>query len=228
MENHTFTETYFFFCNERCYVEGLISELEKNDYFVIEIEDINNFKNYPVDRAVFSLIALTESANDHIIKTAITLAFENGNVKSPFIIIADPSLKSKLKIYFNENDTNLIYFPFTFNEIREVILKRKFELHPFQCNLTIPEFNLNTYKVQIGKYTSDGISIYEDEIISKLFKAFIINKSINHHSFAEMVKNLYHRKQQLINKIRINSKTYLLYILPIPSNNSINFTLMNY
>jgi hypothetical protein len=228
MENQTFTETYFFFCNERCYVEGLISELEKRDYFAIEIEDIDNFINYPVDRVAFSLLVLTESADDNRIRTASKLAFENGKVKSPYIIIADPSLKPKLNIFFNESDPNLIYFPFSFEIIREAILKRKFELNPFQCNLSIPEFELNTNRIQIGKYSSEGISIYEDEIIKKVFNAFIIDQLINHNAFEEMVKNLYHRKQQLINKIRINSKTYLLYILPIPSNHSINFTLMNY
>jgi hypothetical protein len=228
MENITFNDTYFIYCNERCVIEGLITELEKFGYFDIEIEDINNFKFYPVDRAAFSIIALTESANDDIIKSAIRLTFEDGKVKSPYIIIADPSIKSKLKIHFNEIDSNLIFFPFTLDEIREVIVKRKMELHPFQCNLSIPEFHLNTYQVRIGKYTSEGISIYEDEIISKIFNAYIIEKSINQHSFSEMVKSLFHRKQQLTNKIRINSKSYLLYILPIPSNSSINFTLMNY
>jgi hypothetical protein len=228
MENQTFTETYFFFCNERCYVEGLISELEKRDYFAIEIEDIDNFINYPVDRVAFSLLVLTKSADENRIRTASKLAFENGKVKSPYIIIADPSLKPKLNIFFNESDPNLIYFPFSFEIIREAILKRKFELNPFQCNLLIPEFELSTYQIHIGKYTSEGISIYEDEIITKLFNTFKCNKSINHNYFAEMVKSLYHRNQQLINKIRINSRTYLLYVLPIPSNNSINFTLMNY
>lgn len=228
MADSTFIETYFFYCNERCIIEGLISELEKCDYFPIEIENIKNFSNFPVDRAAFSLIALTETAEEETIREACKQLFEEGKIKSPYILIADPALKPKLSIYFNESDQNLLYIPFSINKLRELIDQRKKELQPFQCNLTIPKFELKLNDVQIGKYASDGTIIYEDKNIREIFNAFISTKSISKQAFSEMIQTLFHRKQQLINKVRINSKTYLLYILPLPSNNAINFTIMNY
>lgn len=228
MGHTTFTETYFFYCNERCIIEGLISELEKCDYFPIEVDSIKKFSNYPVDRAAFSLIALTETATEETVRETCKQLFEGGKIKSPFILLAHPSLKSRLSVYFDEEDPNLLYIPFSINRLKEIIDRRKSELELFQCNLSIPEFDLKNYDVQIGKYAADGTIIYEDKSIRALFNAFCSNKTQSKQSFAEMIQMLYHRKQQIINKVRINSKTYLLYILPMPSNKVINFTLTNY
>lgn len=228
MDNNIFIDTYFFYCNERCTFEGIIEELEKETYFPIEIEDLKNFSNYPINRAAFSLIALSASAGDNILRTVENLVFEKGQIKSPYIIIADISLKGKLNKYFSENEPNLLYQTVSMTPLKEIIAARKKELQPFQCNLSIPHFSVSPYSVGISKYSSDGNSIYEDHCIAEIFNAFKKNNALNNHSFAEIIRNLYLRQQQLINKIRINSRTYLLHILPLPSNNIINFSLMKY
>jgi hypothetical protein len=228
MDNNIFSDTYFFYCDDRSTFEGQLSELEKDSYFPIEIEDLSQFSYYPVDRAAYSLIALSESAEINVIESIVKLVFEKGKIKSPFIIIADAALKEKLSFYFEENEPNLLYVPISTNKIKEVIAARKNELFPFQCNLTIPKFKVSPYNIRVSKYSSEGNSIYEDQNITKIFDAIKSDKALNNQSFSALIRNLYHRKQQLINKVRINSCTYLLYILPIPSNKSINFSLMNY